>query len=72
MSDTTVATGFVDYFNETHQMARQTARRFIEQEVKPHIDEWEEAGTFPRELYKQAGDLGLLSIGPPHRLWRNG
>ena len=36
------------YFNETHQMARDTARRFIEQEVKPHIAEWEEAGTFPR------------------------
>ena len=60
-----MATGFVDYFNETHQMARQTARRFIDQAVKPHIDEWEEAGTFPRELYKQAGDLGLLSIGHP-------
>lgn len=65
MSDHTVATGFVDYFNDTHQMARQTARRFIDQAVKPHMDEWEEAGTFPRELYKQAGDLGLLSIGHP-------
>lgn len=65
MSDTTVATGFVEYFNETHQMARQTARRFIDQAVKPYIADWEEAGTFPRELYKQAGDLGLLSIGHP-------
>src|SRR5690606_22243230 len=53
------------YFNDTHEMARATARRFIEQEVKPHIAEWEEAGTFPRELYKKAGDLGLLGIGHP-------
>jgi len=51
------------YFNDTHQMARATARRFIAQEVKPHIAEWEEAGTFPRELYQKAGELGLLGIG---------
>ena len=56
------------YFNETHQMARATARRFIEQEVKPHIAEWEESGTFPRELYQKAGELGLLGIGHPQRL----
>ena len=56
------------YFNDTHQMARATARRFIAQEVKPHIAEWEEAGTFPRELYQKAGELGLLGIGHPQRL----
>lgn len=55
-------------FNETHQMARETARRFVEQEIKPHIAEWEEAGTFPRELYQKAGALGLLGIGHPQRL----
>ena len=56
------------YFNETHEMARATARRFIEQEVKPHIAEWEETGTFPRELYAKAGALGLLGVGHPQRL----
>ncbi len=56
------------YFNETHQMARETARRFVEQEVKPHISEWEEQGSFPREIFRKAGELGLLGIGHPERL----
>jgi acyl-CoA dehydrogenase len=60
------------YFNETHAMVRETARRFITQEVKPHIDDWEEAGEFPRELYKKAGDLGLLGIGFPEALGGSG
>ena len=53
------------YFNETHKMARQTARRFVQEFVCPHIDAWEEAESFPRELYRQAGELGLLGIGHP-------
>ena len=62
----------MSHFNETHAMVRETARRFVEQEVRPHIDEWEEAGGFPREIYKKAGDLGLLGIGHPEALGGNG
>lgn len=65
MSDYNPASSFVEYFNETHNMVRQTAKRFVDQEVLPHINEWEESGTFPRELYKRAADLGLLGIGHP-------
>ncbi|HLR17138.1 MAG TPA: acyl-CoA dehydrogenase family protein [Alcanivoracaceae bacterium] len=54
-----------DYFNETHNMVRATARRFVQERILPNIDEWEEAGTFPRELYKEVADLGLLGIGHP-------
>ena len=57
-----------DYFNETHQQVRATARKFIETHVLPHIDDWEEAGEFPRDLYKKAGDAGLLGIGFPEAL----
>ena len=53
------------YFNETHNMVRATARRFVEERILPNIDAWEEAGTFPRELYKEAADLGLLGVGHP-------
>lgn len=60
------------YFNETHAMVRETARRFVEQEVRPHIDEWEEAGGFPREVYNKAGALGLLGIGHPEALGGTG
>ena len=65
MRDPALASVYVDYFNETHGMVRETMRRFVNEAVKPHIDEWEEAGAFPREIYPQAGGLGLLSIGHP-------
>ncbi len=61
-----------DYFNETHQQARLSARRFVETHVLPYIQEWEEAGEFPRELYRQAGDDGLLGIGFPEALGGTG
>ena len=65
MRDPLLASVYVDYFGETHAMVRATMRRFIDQAVKPHIDAWEEAGSFPREVYQQAGSLGLLGIGHP-------
>jgi acyl-CoA dehydrogenase len=63
---------FLPYFNDTHDMARATARRFVTQEIKPYIADWEEAGSFPREVYKQAAELGLLGIGHPETLGGTG
>ncbi|MBH1987149.1 MAG: acyl-CoA dehydrogenase family protein [Burkholderiales bacterium] len=68
----TPASTFPPYFNETHAMVRETTRRFVQQEVLPHIGAWEEAGGFPRELYQQAGALGLLGIGHPEHLGGTG
>ncbi|XOZ33028.1 acyl-CoA dehydrogenase family protein [Halomonadaceae bacterium KBTZ08] len=59
-------------FNETHEQARQTALRFVEREVLPHIDEWEEAGEFPRALYRKAAEAGLLGVGYPETLGGTG
>lgn len=61
-----------EYFNETHQQVRQTVRKFISSHVLPHIQDWEEAGEFPRELYRLAGDDGLLGIGFPENLGGTG
>lgn len=61
-----------EYFNDIHEQARLSARKFIETHVLPHIDDWEEAGEFPRELYKKAGDAGLLGIGFPEALGGTG
>jgi len=55
----------LNYFGESHQILRQTVRRFVEREIKPFVDEWEEAGEFPRELYRKAADIGLLGVGYP-------
>lgn len=62
---------FTPYFNETHEEARRNIRRFVERHVTPHINEWEEAGTFPREIYKLAGEAGILGIGYPEEFGGN-
>lgn len=62
---------FTPYFNETHDEARRNIRRFVERHVKPHINEWEEVGTFPREIYQLAGEAGILGIGYPEVLGGN-
>jgi len=48
-----------------HELFRDTARRFVERELAPHAAAWDEAGEFPRSLYKKAADAGLLAIGFP-------
>lgn len=63
---------FKSYFNETHEQVRLTARQFNEREIAPFINDWEEAGTFPRELYVKAGAAGLLGIGYPEALGGSG
>jgi citronellyl-CoA dehydrogenase len=53
-------------FTAEHEMFRQTVRRFVEQEINPHADEWEEAGIFPAHaLFKKMGDLGMLGLTYP-------
>ncbi len=46
---------------------QQTARRFVEREVVPHLEAWEAEGRLPRSLYRKAGDIGLLGLGFPER-----
>ena len=42
-----------------------TVRRFALQEIAPHVAQWDEAESFPRELYRRAADIGLLGLGYP-------
>jgi acyl-CoA dehydrogenase len=56
---------FQEYFGETHNIVRQTVRKFVDREIKPYVHAWEEEGTFPRELYRKAGEAGILGIGYP-------
>lgn len=51
------------YFNEEHEALRQMVRKFVETEIDPHVEEWEEQRIFPaRDLFKKMGDLGLLGL----------
>ncbi|WP_137812309.1 acyl-CoA dehydrogenase family protein [Gandjariella thermophila] len=44
---------------------RATVRRFVEREVRPHLEEWERAGELPRELHRRTAEVGLLGVGFP-------
>ena len=51
------------YFNEDHQALRSMVRKFVDQDINPHMDQWEKDGGAPlKELFKNMGDLGLLGI----------
>ncbi|RJP75325.1 MAG: acyl-CoA dehydrogenase [Desulfobacteraceae bacterium] len=53
------------YFTKEHDLLRSALRDWVKKEILPNIEEWEEAGEFPRELYEKAGELGFLGIGFP-------
>ena len=53
------------FYNESHHAWREEVKKFVAKEIAPFVEEWEEAGEFPRELYKKAGDFGLLGMGYP-------
>ncbi|MDM0071422.1 acyl-CoA dehydrogenase family protein [Variovorax sp. J31P207] len=53
-------------FNSEHEEMRRSVRRFVQQELDPFADAWEEAGAAPlHEVFAKAGQLGLLGINKP-------
>ncbi len=52
-------------FKEEHNHFRTTVKQFAEKELLPFVDEWEKAETFPNEVFKRAGDLGLFAAHYP-------
>lgn len=51
------------YFTKDHEMVRRAVRDFVNKEINPHVDEWEEAGIAPlKKLFKKMGKLGFLGI----------
>ncbi len=56
-----------DLFTPEHEIFRQTLRQFIENELAPHAEEWEEAGEVPREVFLRMGELGYLGMRYPEK-----
>jgi acyl-CoA dehydrogenase len=54
-----------DIFSESHAAFRGTVRRFFAEKVEPNTRAWEKEGRFPRELFDEAGKLGMLCAGIP-------
>ena len=49
-------------FAEQHDLFRSTVRTFVEREVAPHVEAWEEAGRIPKSIWPRMGELGLLGV----------
>ena len=56
------------FLNGEHEAIRDQVARFVEREITPNIDAWEEAGELPRALHKAAAEAGVLQIGYPEAL----
>ncbi len=63
--DTDVLDGLSPFYGESHRIWRDQLRTFLDREIIPHIEEWEEAGELPRSLHKTAAEFGLLGFGYP-------
>ena len=49
-------------FDEHHEMFRQAVRVFVQKEVEPHVEEWEQAGQIPKSIWPRMGALGFLGV----------
>ncbi|MEM6290633.1 MAG: acyl-CoA dehydrogenase family protein [Myxococcota bacterium] len=53
-------------FTEEHEQLRDSMRKFIDREINPHVDAWEQEEIFPaHDLFKKLGDQGFLGISKP-------
>ena len=60
-----LVTALAAHITPEHEMFRDTCRRFFEKEVMPFHMKWEEDGVVPRELWRKAGEQGLLGVTMP-------
>jgi acyl-CoA dehydrogenase len=59
-------------FGAEHEQFRATVRQFLEREVVPHHPQWEEEGKTPREIWRRAGEVGLLGTSIPEEYGGSG
>jgi alkylation response protein AidB-like acyl-CoA dehydrogenase len=53
-------------FTDEHDDLRASVRRFVERELTPHIEEWEDH-TFPDSVFRRMGELGFLGLDKPEQ-----
>ena len=54
-----------DVFRDDHEIFRDQVRRFIDREISPHHAQWEHDGILPRDVWRKAGENGLLCVSIP-------
>lgn len=55
------------YFTEEHLLFRQSLKDFLQKEVAPHIEEWEEAGAIDRSIWEKFGEMGYFGLATPEK-----
>ena len=55
------------HFNEEHLAWREQLRRFIDTDIMPFAEEWDERGHIPTSLWPKASEVGLLGLGYPEQ-----
>lgn len=53
------------YYTEEHELFRKSLQDFLQKEVVPHINKWEETGTVERFIWKKMGDMGFFGLNYP-------
>ena len=56
-------------YTEEHRIFRDAVRKFLEKEVVPHVEECEEAGIIPKEIWRKMGQQGFLCMDVPEEYW---
>jgi acyl-CoA dehydrogenase len=52
-------------YSEEHRIFRDSLRKYLEKEVTPHVEDWEEAGIVPRIAWRGMGEQGFLCMQVP-------
>lgn len=60
------------FTSENNEMISQMAKDFAEKHIRPFVMEWDEAQTFPVDVFKKMGDLGLMGILVPQEYGGSG
>ncbi|MEO0470233.1 MAG: acyl-CoA dehydrogenase family protein [Bacteroidota bacterium] len=55
------------YFTEEHNLFRQGLRQFLDKEVMPKIDRWEEDRRIPKDLWPKFGEMGYFGLNYPEK-----
>jgi alkylation response protein AidB-like acyl-CoA dehydrogenase len=69
---TDIPAGYDFSINDNQKMIGRMAKDFAEKYIRPHVMEWDEAQHFPVELFKQLGELGMMSVFVPEEYGGSG
>src|SRR5438105_1637136 len=61
-----------EMFSAEHNEMRRVLRKFVTTELTPHAMEWEEAESYPSEVFKRMGELGFLGLSFPEQYGGSG